>query len=58
VELHIAVINDENRQPVGTSHNDDRVAAAALARKGKAAAGERVVDAIRQWTPTDDRKFG
>src|SRR5687767_10909028 len=48
-QAHFTVVDDQHRKFRRAPDEDDGVTAAAFAGDGKAAAGERVVDAIGQW---------
>src|SRR5207237_8896844 len=58
LDSNLAVIDHEHGELAGTADDDDRIAATALGGKGKAAARERVVDALGQRAPADDGEFG
>jgi hypothetical protein len=57
LDAHGTVVDDYHRQFRRPSDHHDRVAAAALAGDGKAAAGEGVVDALGKRTLADHRKL-
>ena len=57
-ESNAVVIDNQNAQPLGAADDDQSVVARFFAGDRKGAAGQRVVDSLRQRALANNREFG